>query len=75
MKTDPNDPCPCGSTKKYGDCCMQRDADRDTGDEQVRIVGSGKPGDPKRLEFLPGALLPGSHTWAECHRTPKCGHE
>jgi len=24
-KTGPNDPCPCGSGKKYKKCCMQKD--------------------------------------------------
>ena len=28
-KVGPNDPCPCGSGKKYKKCCMQKDkADR-----------------------------------------------
>ena len=24
-KAGPNDPCPCGSGKKYKKCCMQKD--------------------------------------------------
>ena len=24
-KVGPNDPCPCGSGKKYKKCCMQKD--------------------------------------------------
>jgi len=24
-KIGPNDPCPCGSGKKYKKCCMQKD--------------------------------------------------
>ena len=26
-KVGPNDPCPCGSGKKYKKCCMQKDKD------------------------------------------------
>jgi preprotein translocase subunit SecA len=25
QKTGPNDPCPCGSGKKYKKCCMQKE--------------------------------------------------
>ena len=25
QKIGPNDPCPCGSGKKYKKCCMQKD--------------------------------------------------
>ena len=28
-KVGPNDPCPCGSGKKYKKCCMQKDKQAD----------------------------------------------
>ena len=28
-KAGPNDPCPCGSGKKYKKCCMQKDKEKD----------------------------------------------
>ena len=28
-KVGPNDPCPCGSGKKYKKCCMQKDKSSD----------------------------------------------
>ena len=31
-KVGPNDPCPCGSGKKYKKCCMQKD--KESGMEQ-----------------------------------------
>ena len=27
-KAGPNDPCPCGSGKKYKKCCMQKDKEQ-----------------------------------------------
>jgi preprotein translocase subunit SecA len=27
-KVGPNDPCPCGSGKKYKKCCMQKDKEQ-----------------------------------------------
>ena len=44
-----NDPCPCGSGKKYKKCCMQHMEAQQTGsnswidDEGIHFVGKGSP--------------------------------
>ena len=52
MKTGRNDPCPCGSGKKYKQCCLQAQQLQQTEDflwHQIRRVIDGLPG--KLLKF------------------------
>jgi hypothetical protein len=53
-----NDPCPCGSGKKYKKCCMQNSMQQqmDEGswidDAGVNIVGKGIPPTPEEQEIM-----------------------
>lgn len=41
-KVGRNDPCPCGSGKKFKKCCLNGSADRNVGDAEARSVLSGR---------------------------------
>lgn len=52
MKTGRNDPCPCGSGKKYKQCCLQAQQPQQTEDflwHQIRRAINGLP--EKLLKF------------------------
>ena len=56
MSVGRNDPCPCGSGKKYKQCCLAKDAARDSAN---RRIGLATPGNPKPHLGIPaGAALP-----------------
>ena len=67
MKIGRNDPCPCGSGKKYKKCCLSKDeaAARQTAQEQAaahraaRELFAGLPtSSPPPLPELPSSLPP-----------------
>lgn len=45
MKVGRNDPCPCGSGKKYKKCCLARDeaAARQSAQERARVIRAVEP--------------------------------
>jgi hypothetical protein len=62
QKINRNDPCPCGSGKKYKKCCEAKDAARSsspyagmTMDEAMR--DPGRHGDPRIIEKIPAEWL------------------
>ncbi len=56
-KIGPNDPCPCGSGKKYKRCCQSRDLLKDLRGEAAKPPGSGLAGDGRAL-VRPGTISP-----------------
>lgn len=56
MKTGRNDPCPCGSGKKYKVCCLQKDQHLREKENQVRRMGAPSPQLP--LDATPAAAPP-----------------
>ncbi|AFG38310.1 YecA family protein [Spirochaeta africana] len=60
MKTGRNEPCPCGSGKKYKHCCLKKDQAARTGS-----AFSGAGGIPG---FPPGMLPPGFSSEAELNQ-------
>ena len=44
MKTNRNEPCPCGSGMKYKNCCEQKRFQHDGGNRYVRWLISGAVG-------------------------------
>src|SRR5687767_8800137 len=55
-KTNRNDPCPCGSGKKYKKCCLTTDSDVDFRYRRWQRVESGLI--PKLLDFAFEAIGP-----------------
>ena len=53
-----NDPCPCGSGKKYKKCCMQSIVDQQIdsnswiNDEGMHVIGKGAPPTPEEQEIM-----------------------
>ena len=44
MKTSRNDQCPCGSGKKYKNCCQEKRFQDNDGNKQIRWIISGAIG-------------------------------
>jgi len=65
MKTGRNDPCPCGSGKKYKRCCLSEqsaaaDAPADPSWRRLRVLLGGHPGEMQRFiekAYGPSAVI------------------
>lgn len=68
-KVSRNDPCPCGSGKKYKKCCMQSEATVSTGLDWQRIQRTHEGLIPKILEFVSRQYGPLAihEAWEEFH--------
>ena len=55
-KTKRNDPCPCGSGKKYKKCCLlQQTSDQAfswTDNDGIHFAAPGSPSSPEQLEKM-----------------------
>jgi hypothetical protein len=58
MKTGRNDPCPCGSGKKYKKCCLAKDHEETAKREAARAVRSAAGGQSQSLVESPAAPPP-----------------
>lgn len=51
-----NDPCPCGSGKKYKKCCLSQQAPDQSSswadDDGIHFVSPGSPPSPEQLEKM-----------------------
>jgi len=49
QKAQRNDPCPCGSGKKYKKCCWNKEKRKEFSAKVISDITSGKPGKTNRI--------------------------
>ncbi len=55
MKAGRNDPCPCGSGKKYKKCCMEKDLASER-EQKTRIIEAPQANEKKRYNLVDNAF-------------------
>jgi hypothetical protein len=65
MKVGRNDPCPCGSNKKYKQCCLPKEArgKLPLGSRAKALAGAGSAGTPLRSSVGEQAAKPLKAVW------------
>ncbi|HZY09970.1 MAG TPA: SEC-C metal-binding domain-containing protein [Bacteroidota bacterium] len=64
MKINPNDPCPCGSKKKYRDCCKRK---KDRNRIAYFVIGVIITIVIAKLAFTNGTTAPPGKVWSPEH--------